>query len=76
MMWPERLVEDRRSGGSRRRWKNTQTGRTWSSCLWTGKGAADGEAGWGGAQAGGQGKEHEVPVVAPLTPSLPHPATT
>lgn len=38
MMSPERSVEGRRSGGSRRKWRNTQRGKIWSSCLWTGKG--------------------------------------
>lgn len=41
-----------------------RTGRIWLSCLWTGKGAADGEKGAG--QAGGGGKDPEVPGGCPV----------
>lgn len=64
----EQLVEARRSGGSRRKWRNMQTRKTWSSCLWTGKGV------WSGKRRKlviGREKETEVLRGSWLPLSLP-----
>lgn len=67
MMSLEQLVEARRSGGSRRKWRNMQTRKTWSSCLWTGKGV------WSGKRRKlviGREKETEGPSWLSASPFL------
>lgn len=61
VMSPERSVEDRKSGGSRRKWRNMQRGKIWSSCLWTGKGEG----------ADRRGEDREIPSGRPPHRPLP-----